>query len=169
MRELGFPVTMEAVRAVAGGANLGRPHLARLLVDRGWCRDLNDAFNRFLGEGKPANVQRYKLTAEDAVALVHAAGGTATLAHPGSSKLDRYEITTLKRAGLDGLEVLHSEHHPGQREKFLRIADDLDLVPTAGSDFHGPRSTPRAQLGRPGMPEAQLERLRARARAPVVL
>ncbi|HLM48424.1 MAG TPA: PHP domain-containing protein, partial [Myxococcaceae bacterium] len=112
LRKMGFPVSMAEVRAIAGGAQLGRPHLARLLVERGWCVDVKAAFDRFLGSGKAAWVERFKLEGEDAIALIHRAGGTATVAHPGSSKLERHEIRTLAKAGLDGMEALHADHNP---------------------------------------------------------
>jgi hypothetical protein len=165
MRGLGFPVTMAAVRAVAGSAQLGRPHLARLLVERGWCADVKEAFDRFLGTGRDGWVDRFKLEGADAIRLIRNAGGTATLAHPGASKLERYEIQTLARAGLAGLEVMHADHNPSARQKYLALAREFDLVPTAGSDYHGPDVTPGRRPGDSVMPQEQFERLRARAAA----
>jgi hypothetical protein len=165
MRKLGFPVTMRHVRDVAGEAQLGRPHLARVLVDQGWCVDVKDAFDRFLGTGRAAWVDRFKLEGAEAIRLIRKAGGTATLAHPFASRMERYEIQTLARAGLAGLEVLHSEHLPQVRQKYLALARELDLVPTAGSDYHGPQVTPETRLGTVGMPPEELARLRARASA----
>jgi predicted metal-dependent phosphoesterase TrpH len=163
LRRLGFPIRMEEVRAVAGAAQLGRPHLARVLVERGWCVDVKEAFDRFLGSGKAAWVERFKLEGEDAIRLIHRAGGTATVAHPGSSKLERHEIRQLAKAGLDGLEALHSDHNPSVREKYLGIAKELDLVPTGGSDFHGELVTPGKRPGDSITPPENFARLRARA------
>lgn len=164
VKGLGFPVTLEAVLRIAGDANLGRPHLALWFVEKGYCRTPKEAFDRFLGDGKPASVDRERLPAEDAIALVRRAGGTATLAHPGVSKVERGQIAELARAGLSGLEAFHSDHNPSMREKYLAIARDLDLVPTGGSDFHGPTLTPDRKLGCSPTPAGSLDRLKERAK-----
>jgi hypothetical protein len=163
LRKMGFPVSMAEVRAIAGGAQLGRPHLARLLVERGWCVDVKAAFDRFLGSGKAAWVERFKLEGEDAIALIHRAGGTATVAHPGSSKLERHEIRTLAKAGLDGLEALHADHNPSVAEKYLKMAKEFDLVTTGGSDFHGEQVTPGKRPGDCTTTPENFAKLRARA------
>ncbi|QRK07843.1 PHP domain-containing protein [Archangium violaceum] len=163
LRKMGFPVRMEEVRAIAGSAQLGRPHLARLLVERGWCLDVKDAFDRFLGAGKAAWVDRFKLEGAEAIRLIHRAGGTATLAHPGSSKVERYELLQLAKAGLDGMEALHADHNPSVQEKYLRFAKEFDLVPTGGSDFHGEQVTPGKRPGDSTTPAANFAKLRARA------
>jgi 3',5'-nucleoside bisphosphate phosphatase len=163
LRGLGFPVRMDEVNALAGGAQLGRPHLARVMVERGWCLDVKQAFDRFLGAGKPAWVERFKLDGKDAIRLLHDAGGTATLAHPGSSKLERYDILLLARGGLDGLEVLHTDHNPSVRQRYLKYASEFELVPTGGSDFHGEQVTPGRRPGDSTTPPENLARLRARA------
>lgn len=163
LRGLGFPVRMEEVQAIAGGAQLGRPHLARLLVERGWCRDVKEAFDRFLGSGRSAWVERFKLEGADAIRLIHRAGGTATVAHPGSSKLERWDILQLARAGLDGLESLHSDHNPSVRDRYLKFAREFDLVPTGGSDFHGEQVTPGRRPGDSTTPAENFAKLRARA------
>ncbi len=167
MRKLGYPVRMEEVQALAGGAHLGRPHLARVLVERGWCVDTKEAFDRFLGNGRPAWVDRYRLEGADAIQLIRNAGGTATLAHPGTSKMNRPEIQMLAKAGLTGLEVDHSDHNPSVREKYLALAREFDLVPTAGSDFHGEKVAPGRHLGTASMPPERFEALRSRARGSV--
>lgn len=159
---LGFPASMEAVKAIAGDAHLARPHLARWLVDRNYCTSLPDAFTRFLGDGKPAAVARFDVTPEQAIELIHVAHGTATVAHPGSSRVNRYELEKLKAMGLDGLEVHHSDHPPSQREQFLAWAKELDLVPTAGSDFHGMKVAPDRHFGNEAMAPSDFARLEAR-------
>ncbi|ADO71281.1 PHP domain-containing protein [Stigmatella aurantiaca] len=165
MRKLGFPVRMEEVYTLAGSAHLGRPHLARVLVEKGWCVDTKEAFDRFLGSGRPAWVDRYRLDGADAIQLIRTAGGTATLAHPGTSKMNRGEIATLAKAGLAGLEVLHSDHNPSMREKYVALAQEFALVTTAGSDFHGEKVAPGRHLGTASMPPALFQQLRARASA----
>ena len=163
LQGMGFPVSMEQVRALAGGAQLGRPHLARLLVERGWCVDVKSAFDRFLGAGRAAWVERFKMEGADAIRLIHRAGGTATLAHPGSSKVERYDLLQLAKAGLDGLESLHADHNPSVRERYLKFAREFELVPTGGSDFHGEQVTPGRRPGDTPTPPEHLARLRSRA------
>lgn len=162
VKALGFPITMEHVRAIAGDAHLGRPHLARVFVEGHWCLDTKEAFDRFLGDGKPAHVPRFEITTAAAIALIHGAGGTATLAHPGTSKVLLFELEQLKREGLDGLEAEHSDHPKHVQERFLGWAAQLDLVPTSGSDFHGEKVAPDRHLGTAAMPPERLAALEAR-------
>ncbi|MBL8952465.1 MAG: PHP domain-containing protein [Myxococcaceae bacterium] len=164
MKGLGFPVTMEQVRALAGDdAHLARPHLARVLVELGFCTSTKEAFHRFLADGRPGAVPRFELAAADAVAIIRGAGGAATLAHPGVSKIEAHDLAALKTAGLAGVEVEHSDHPPSLREKLRKIAVELDLVPTSGSDFHGAKVAPNRHLGSASMKLVDLERLHARA------
>jgi 3',5'-nucleoside bisphosphate phosphatase len=163
MGELGFPVTVEEVERIGGGAHLGRPHLALALLNRGHVSSTKEAFDRFLGDGRPGNVDRFRVSAEEAIALLHAAGGTATLAHPGPSKVAPPTLEALTRAGLDGLEAFHVDHVPSQREAFLRTADALGLIPTGGSDYHGARVSPGRRPGGSSTPPEAFARLRARA------
>jgi predicted metal-dependent phosphoesterase TrpH len=165
MTELGFPVTLEEVERIGGGAHLGRPHLALALLNRGYVSSTQEAFDRFLADGRPGQVERYRVPAEEAVQLVHAAGGTATLAHPGPSRVTKPTLEQMARAGLDGLEVFHSDHVPSQREAFLRQADALGLIPTGGSDYHGARVSPGRKLGASTTPAEAFARLAARAEA----
>lgn len=163
MQKLGFPVTMDMVRQLAGDTHFARPHLARVLVELGYCTSTKDAFDRFLADGRPGAVPRFELAAADAVAIIRAAGGAATLAHPGVSKIQEHDLKALKEVGLAGVEVEHSDHPPSLREKLHKIAKALDLVPTAGSDFHGAQVAPNRHLGSASMRMEDLDRLHQRA------
>jgi predicted metal-dependent phosphoesterase TrpH len=163
-RQMGYPITMNDVLFIAGDANLGRPHLARVFVEKGWCLDVREAFDRFLGDGKPVWVDRFRLTTKEAIDLIHGAGGTATVAHPGVNKVEKFELEKLKAEGLDGVEVMHSDHHPGQKEKYLQICATLELVATAGSDFHGEKVAPGRRLGTASMDPVLFAQLQARRR-----
>ena len=137
--------------------------MARAIVESGAVATVKEAFDRFLGEGQPAYVQRYRLEAADAVALVRGAGGTVTIAHPGVSRLEVGEVARLAAAGVAGIEVIHPDQNPSVREKYRRAAEAHGLVCTAGSDFHGPDVSPDRHLGMVSMtPEAlaALERRR---------
>lgn len=159
---LGVAVRVEDIEKWSGGKTIGRPHVARAIVETGAVATVKEAFDRYLGEGRPAYVQRYRLEAEAAVRLVREAGGTTTVAHPGVSRLERRDLQRLRAAGVDGLEVHHVDHVPSQREKYLRIAEELELVPTAGSDYHGVNVAPDRKLGDVTMPADDLARLEAR-------
>jgi predicted metal-dependent phosphoesterase TrpH len=158
---VGVQVRPEDVERFSGGKTLGRPHVARAIVEKGYVATVREAFDRFLGEGMPAYVARYRLEVADAVALVRGAGGTATIAHPAVSRLDRRELERARDAGVVGLEVHHADHDPGTRERLLRWAEELGMVPTAGSDYHGETISPDRHLGDVTMPAEDLARLEA--------
>ncbi len=158
----GIPVTLAQVQALAGDAPLTRPHLARVLVELRLCTSVKEAFARYLGDGKLAWVPKFEMTVEAGIALIHAAGGTATVAHPGSSRVNRYELELMAKAGLDGLETVHRDHPPSQRELFERWARELSLCCTAGSDFHGVRIAPDRLFGSVSMSPTEFQRLRER-------
>ncbi len=160
---LGFPVTMEQVRALAGDTHFARPHLARVLVELGYCSSTKEAFDRFLGDGKPAAVLKFEFPAAEAVALIRGAHGSATIAHPGVSRIERHDLEAMKAAGLVGVEVEHSDHPPSLREKLRKIARELELIPTSGSDYHGPKVAPNRHLGTASMKPEHFEQLRKRA------
>jgi len=159
---LGIRIRTEDIEKFSGGKTIGRPHVARAIMETGAVATVKEAFDRFLGEGKPAYVQRYRLLADDAVKLVRGAGGTTTMAHPGVSKLERGDVERLRQGGVDGIEVIHPDHNPSVREKYLRLAEAFDLVPTAGSDYHGEEIAPDRHLGMVTMDEEQLARLERR-------
>jgi len=165
-QRMGFSgVTMERVVAASGGENLGRPHLARALVDCGHAQSMNDAFDRFLRTNGPLWVDRKRLPTEEAIRLVHEAGGTASIAHPGANGISRQELNALAAEGLDGVEAWHPEHPPNQAEAFVRWADELGLVVTAGSDYHGPGVHPDRKLGDRTLPPDRFAALEQRAEA----
>lgn len=162
LAEVGVAVLPEDIEKHTGGKLLGRPHVARALVDRGYVSTVKEAFDRWLGEGKPAYVGRYRLEAKDAIALVRGAGGVATIAHPGLSKVERGDLLRLREWGLSGVEVAHPEQNPSVRDKFRRLAAELDLVPTAGSDFHGDVVAPGRRFGDCSMSADELAALESR-------
>lgn len=162
LAKLGVHVTEEAIVRHSGGKTIGRPHVARAIVEVGGAATVRDAFDRYLGEGKPAYVGRYRLGAEDAVKLVRGAGGTVTIAHPGVSKLEVAEVARLAAAGVAGIEAIHPDQNPSLREKYERAAAASRLVVTAGSDYHGPDISPDRHLGMVTMSEEALAALEAR-------
>jgi len=142
LRELGAPVSWDQVSAVAAGGVVGRPHIARALADAGVISAPADAFSpEWIAPGGRAHVGRYALDPARAVALVRAAGGVSVLAHPRGSirswQIPDEAITRLAAAGLTGIEVIHPDQGPVQQEHLGRLAADLGLVASGGSDDHG--------------------------------
>jgi 3',5'-nucleoside bisphosphate phosphatase len=136
LNAIGVKITFDDVLDMAGGGAIGRPHVARALVGHGWARDLRDAFDRYLGVGRPAFLDKRRLSLRDAIAMVHTCGGIAVLAHPGGEGTVA-RLTALRDQGLDGVEVIHPSHSAEDRRRLLAIAQQLDLVPSGGSDSHG--------------------------------
>ncbi|HXG91507.1 MAG TPA: PHP domain-containing protein [Blastocatellia bacterium] len=139
---LGFDMTYEEVAQLAGNEVVGRPHFARLMVERGYAESIRDAFDRFLAKGAAAYVEKKRLSPSDAMALIHEAGGVAVLAHPYQLKLSLFKeverlIGELAALGLDGIEAVYSRHTKQERESYTQIATRHGLLVTGGSDYHG--------------------------------
>ncbi len=158
---LGMPIDADEVFALVQEGSAGRPHVAQVMVARGYVKTVREAFDKYLGAGKPGHVQRKKLTPEDAVRLIRKAGGAPVFAHPGLANRDDL-IPGLVAAGLMGIECYYTEHSAQQRATYLQICTERDLVATGGSDFHGPKVR-AATLGSPAVPMAAVEGLRAKA------
>ncbi len=142
LQAFGLEVTLEEFLEVAGpSASPGRPHAARLLVEKGYCPDLQAAFAHYLSPGKPGFVPKYNFEPAAAIKLLHQAGGKAVLAHPctlnrTAQSLTQY-VDRLKASGLDGVEAYNSAHHPEEAAHYLALAQELGLWITGGSDYHG--------------------------------
>jgi predicted metal-dependent phosphoesterase TrpH len=132
----GVRITFESVLEQAGSAAIGRPHVARALIAEGWAVDSRDAFDRYLASGRPGFVAKDQLTVRDAIALIHAAGGLAVVAHPGSQGT-RERIEMLMKDGLDGVEVRHPGHSSEDLLRLMALVEHFGLVPSGGSDWHG--------------------------------
>jgi hypothetical protein len=158
---LGLPVDPEEVFALVQEGSAGRPHVAQVMVRRGYVKTVREAFDRFLAAGKPGHVERKKLTPADAVRLLRRAGGVPVLAHPGLADQDEI-IPELIAAGLMGIECYYAEHRPGQTARYLDICRRHGLVATGGSDFHGPTVRP-GHLGWPAVPLSAWEALQTKA------
>jgi hypothetical protein len=158
---LGMPIDVERVFALVQEGSAGRPHVARVMVERGYVKTVREAFDKYLAADKPAHVPRKKLTPEDAVRLLRRAGGVPVFAHPGLSDRDEL-VPALVAAGLMGIECYYSEHSATQRGAYVDLCRRYDLVATGGSDFHGP-SVRAAVLGNPTVPLAVWDALQAKA------
>jgi predicted metal-dependent phosphoesterase TrpH len=136
LNELGVKLTTEDVFACSDCGTIGRPHVAMALQKCGVLKNVDEAFERFLRHGKPGFVERYRMTAAEAIGHVKRAGGIAALAHPGLNRVDN-RIAEMVEQGMGGLEVWHSRHSPSQIEHYRQMAERLGLLMTGGSDCHG--------------------------------
>jgi predicted metal-dependent phosphoesterase TrpH len=141
LQTLGIDITYDEVRALAGTDSIGRPHIARVLMDKQIVPSAKEAFDRFLAEGKPAYVPRELPSPAEAIRWIKAARGLAVLAHPTWVKAGEQSlidlVRRLKADGLDGVEVYYSTHTARQTREYLSLAQQLGLLVTGGSDFHG--------------------------------
>ncbi len=163
LAEMGMPVAWERVLQIAGDASsIARPHVARALLEAGHVTSTQEAFDKYINNDGPAYVNRLRLTPQETIDIVHAAGGLIVLAHPpraGTVEL----IPMLQELGLDGIEVYYSEHTPDEIAMLERIAAERGLLTTGGSDFHGWNDGVHANMGSVSVPPACADRLRARA------
>ena len=160
LNDLGVALELESVVAHAqdGRTSIGRPHIARALLESNQVESIQDAFVRYLGNHAPAYVPKVFFAVEDAIEIIHRAGGAAVLAHPGSLRRDEL-IPGFVECGLDGLEVIHPDHTETARRFYSQLASKYGLVTTGGSDYHGPRPD-RCGLGGMKVPHRHLADLK---------
>jgi 3',5'-nucleoside bisphosphate phosphatase len=164
LNEQGVNIPWERVREIAQGA-VGRPHVAKALLEAGYVQTIGEAFDKYIGTGCYAYVPRYKLTPEDAVRLIASANGLPVIAHPldlpGLTELRNW-LPSLVGAGMVGLETYYGPYKPEDERELRALADQYGLIPTGGTDFHGPGIHPTPLGGRP-VPYEAVERLKAAA------
>jgi predicted metal-dependent phosphoesterase TrpH len=158
---LGAPISFERVKQIAGDASIGRPHVAQALVQAGHVATVSEAFDKYISRNGPAYVERFRLTPEDAVALILRAGGAPVLAHP--REVTEW-IEPLVQAGLIGLEVHYAAYDDFTCATLSRLAKQYGLIATGGSDFHGLNKMGHmSALGEAHVPPEVVERLRKKA------
>jgi 3',5'-nucleoside bisphosphate phosphatase len=160
---LNVPLEAETVFTLANCKSPGRPHVARALVKAGLVGSLDEAFERFLKKNRPAWVPKAKMSALEAIELIHQAGGVAVMAHPGLNRTDDV-IPVLVEAGLDGIECFHTKHSTVLSERYLEMADKYHLLITGGSDCHG-FSKGKPLIGTVKLPYENVEKLKQAAAA----
>lgn len=161
LNAIGIPLEAATVFAIANCRSPGRPHVGRALVQAAVCQTMDEAFQRFLKQGRPAWVPKFKMSAPTAIELIHSAGGLAVMAHPGLNRTDEF-IPGLVEAGLDGIECFHTKHSTPTCEHYLQLAEQYRLLVTGGSDCHG-MSKGKPLIGTVRIPYVHVERLRAAA------
>lgn len=150
--QIGIDLTLEEIKAKAGGEEiLSRPHFAQVLVEKGFAQSRQDAFTLYLAEGASCYIPRESASYEECLRAILRAGGVPVLAHPfllqPSLSALRSIVHVLKGAGLQGLEVWHSDHPHDIQQHYAQMAEEFDLIPTGGSDYHG-KNKPHIELGR---------------------
>ncbi|MGQ0640166.1 MAG: PHP domain-containing protein [Gemmatimonadaceae bacterium] len=159
LNELGYQVSWDRVKAIAGSENVGRPHVARAMVEAGIVPNINAAFTpELIADGGRCYVQRVKITPEEAIARIHRAGGVACAAHPARTKLSDGEIEHLVDAGLDALEVYYPQHSADDTRHFETLVARYGLLTCGGSDDHGDINEGRL-MGTIRLPYLHVERL----------
>ena len=142
LNSMGVAVSMDELLNEVGGGQLGRPHIARFMVKKGYVESIKKAFDKYLGKGKPAYVDKYRIDCSRAIEVILGAGGIPVIAHPfllNPKNIEDIEelVIILKAMGLKGIEVYYSEHSQDNISKLEDIANRHELLMTGGSDFHG--------------------------------
>jgi 3',5'-nucleoside bisphosphate phosphatase len=142
LNQAGLDISLSEVMEKAGTGQAGRPHIAMLMVEKGMVESVNEAFDLFLGKGKPAYVDKPRIASSEVIRIIINAGGIPVLAHPGLVKCESNEtverlVDTLQKEGLKGIEVYYPGHTLAQTEEYKKLAKKNNLLVTGGSDFHG--------------------------------
>jgi predicted metal-dependent phosphoesterase TrpH len=162
LNALGVPIQWERVQSIAGAGAVGRPHVAQALIEGGWVADTDEAFSRYIGWGGPAYVARARLTPAEVIALVGAAGGVVSLAHPAYIANLEVLLEQLAPLGLAGLETYYGTYPPATVARLETLAAVFGLVPTGGSDYHARAIKDHSYLGALPVPLDTVARLRER-------
>jgi len=170
LAELGMPIDAAEVFAIVKEGSAGRPHVAQVMVQRGYVASVREAFDKWLHASGPAHVPRRRLTPLEAIGIIRRAGGVPVFAHPGLAERDEM-VPDMVAAGLMGIETYYAEHSAAQTAHYKALCREHGLVATGGSDYHGERSGRANPLGHPPVPMSVYEELegavrRARASRP---
>jgi len=161
---LGLSLEAARVQELGGHGSVGRPHIARAMIERGYVGSQGEAFHRYLARGKPAFVPRVRLTTEEACCIITGAGGVPALAHP--AKIGSWPLVEeVLASGVEGVEVYHSDHTRAEVDRLLALAQARGLLVTGGTDSHGPCSDRPSEIGSVEMPPWVREQFLARAPA----
>jgi predicted metal-dependent phosphoesterase TrpH len=159
LRGLGITIDWKQVQKIAGDGAIGRPHIAQAMLEKGYIKTFEEAFEKYIGHGGPAYVEREKLTPEEAVALILRAGGLPVLAHPFTVKDPETMVKSLKTVGLVGIEAYYKDNTPEQTAATLKLAEKYGLIATGGTDYHGIGDSREVMLGGTEVPVEAAEKL----------
>lgn len=161
LRTLGINIDPARVDELAAGGSMGRPHVARALVEAGYVSSVSEAFDKYLGTGKPANVDKQRFAIAEAVELIHTAGGVLSIAHPTLYPNHETLVPQLLDEGIDAIEVIHPDVNAPNRERYTHLARFRGKFTTGGSDDHGKVKTSET-LGTIRVPESMIGPIMAR-------
>jgi len=159
LSDLDIELDFNRLKEIAGDTGVGRPHIARLMLQEGHIDSIQEAFDKYLEDGGVAYVPKYQLKPADAIELIKGAGGIPILAHPGMINNDEIVRELIENEKLEGLEAYYSKHSQKETEYYLKLAKDNDLIITGGSDCHGPAIADKFLLGTVDVPYELLEEL----------
>ena len=163
LRDLGIHIEWQRVQEIADSGTIGRPHLAQAMLERGYITSIKEAFTRYIGRGGPAYVEREKMTAVEAVALIVRAAGLPVLAHPFTVSDPESLVIELKAVGLVGIEAYYNGYAADAIDQLVDLADRHNLITTGGSDYHGLDDSAETMIGGAETPVASAEQLIALA------
>jgi 3',5'-nucleoside bisphosphate phosphatase len=161
LTDLGMQVSLDEVLALSGSGSVGRPHVAQVMIAHGYVDSVGEAFNRYIGDGRPGFVPRENVPPARAIAAINQANGVAVLAHPLFTPGYQHLLPTLRNEGLAGLEAYYGEYDPSTRQRIAAVARQHGLIATGGSDYHGDGYKEGRALGSVAVPPAAVEALRA--------
>jgi len=161
LRKQGVKISLELVKLKSKEAPIGRPHIAEVLVEENYAYSMQDAFNKYLGENRPADIPKLSIGIEKAIRIIKESRGLAFFAHPATVDCCEDVIHELLRHGLDGIETIHPKHSPEVQAHFHKIAQKYDLLESGGSDCHGGRNG-YITMGTLPVPYTFLERIKER-------
>jgi predicted metal-dependent phosphoesterase TrpH len=164
LKDLDICIDWQRVQELAGSGSIGRPHIAQAMLEKGYITSFKEAFNKYIGLGGPAYVERHKITPQEAVALIIKANGLPVLAHPLTVNDPEKMIAGLNAAGLVGMEVDYNGYTDDERNMLARLAGKYNLIATGGSDYHGIDDSTETMIGGANVPFESVDRLIAEAR-----
>ncbi|PRX29885.1 hypothetical protein BX659_10898 [Orenia metallireducens] len=161
LNDLGLEIAFDEVNKLADGGALGRPHIAQIMLNKGYVQEWSQAFDQYIAKGAPAYVERKKITPKKAIGIIKEAGGVPVIAHPALMERDDL-LKTLLEWGIEGIEVYHTEHDRIDSQRYLEYARENDLLVTAGSDCHGPERKGEILIGKIKASYELVENLKAK-------
>jgi hypothetical protein len=161
LRQFGFNMDFQEVLRESEGGSIGRPHIARVMLRRGYVKDNEEAFEKYLKYGAPAYIDKYEMSPEQAIYQITRLKGIPVLAHPKFSPFEEDVLARFVKSGLKGIEVYHSRHSEAEAKQYLGLAEKYGLIATGGSDSHGGDEDP---IGCARVPYEVVEKLKAERR-----
>ncbi len=163
LRDLGIDIDWQRVQEMAGDGSIGRPHIAQVMLEKGYITSFTEAFDKYIGQGGPAYVEREKMTPAEAAEMIVRAKGLPVLAHPFTITDPETTVAELKAAGLVGIEAYYKDYTADEIKNLVSLAEKYDLIATGGTDYHGLDDSSEIMIGGVDVPLESVEKLIALA------